>query len=128
MTGIPIPQFAFPIANVIVPQSGPKCVPATLDFSATASYDIDGQGIIDAHGIEYIQGVFIDNADNAVPFTITCGGTGHRVVVGPNSQGFYPLLVQTPPRFTAQSTQAAGRKVVCTFYNVPIMTSAWKSV
>jgi hypothetical protein len=128
MTGVPLAQFAYPIANVIVPQSGPKCVPAPLDFSASSQIEIDGQAIIDAHGIEFLQGVYIDNADNAFPFTLSCQITGHRIVVGPNTQGFFPLLVQNPPRFTALMTQGAGRIVTAIFYNVPIMTSVWKSV
>lgn len=128
MPGLPIPNFAFPVANVIVPSGGPKAVPATLDFSNTGSWDIDGQGIIDSHGIEYIQGVYVDNSDNAVAFSLTCFGTNHRIVVGPNQQGFFPLLVQNPPRFTAVMPQNAGRKVMIIFYNVPIMTSVWKTV
>jgi hypothetical protein len=128
MPGLPIPSFAYPISNVIVPQGGPKCVPAVLDFSATGQYDIDGQSIIEAHAIEYIQGVFIDNADNAVPISIADNATGHRIVCGPNMQGFFPLLVQNPPKLTAVMAQLAGRRVRVTFYNVPIMTSVWKTV
>jgi hypothetical protein len=126
--GLTLPNFAYPISNVIVPQSGPKTVPAVADFSNAGSIDIDGQSIIDAHGIEYIQGVFIDNASNAVAFTLVCAGTNQRIVAAPNSQGFYPLLVQSPPRFTATMAQAANRTVNLQFYNVPIMTSVWKSV
>lgn len=126
--GLTLPNFAYPVANVIVPSNGPKTVPATCDFSNVGSIDIDGQSIIDSHGIEYIQGVYIDNASNAAPFTLTCVGTNHRIVAAPNSQGFYPLLVQTPPRFVAAMAQAAGRQVGLQFYNVPIMTSVWKSV
>jgi hypothetical protein len=50
MPGLSLANFAYPISNVIVPQGGPKTVPAVLDFSAVATIDIDGQAIIDAHG------------------------------------------------------------------------------
>lgn len=126
--GLSLANFAYPIANVIVPQSGPKVVPALCDFSATGEVDIDGQSIIDAHGIELIQGVYIDNADNAVAFSLTCFGTNQRIVCGPNMQGFFPVLVQSPPRFTAIMAQLANRRVYLGFYNVPIMTSVWKTV
>jgi hypothetical protein len=128
MSGLSLATFAYPISNVIVPQGGPKTVPAILDFSATGQIDVDGQAVIDSHGIEYIQGVYIDNSDNAVAFTLLCNGTQHRIVCGPNSQGFFPLLSQLPPKFTATMAQAIGRKVPCQFYNVPIMTSVWKTI
>lgn len=121
-------NFAYPVANVIVPSGGPKTVPCVLDFSNTAEIDIDGQNMIDTHQMEYIQGVYIDNADNAAPFTLVCGGTQQRIVAAPNSQGFYPLLVQNPPKLTATMTQVNGRLVPLQFYNVPIMTSVWKTV
>lgn len=126
--GLSLPNFAYPISNVIVPSGGPKTVPASCDFSNAASIDIDGQAIIDSHGIEYIQGVYIDNASNAVAFTLTCAATGHRIVCGPNMQGFFPLLVQNPPRFTAAMTQQNGRIVGLQFYNVPIVSCSWKTV
>jgi hypothetical protein len=127
MPGLSLANFAYPISNVIVPQGGPKTVPAVLDFTNVATIDIDGQAIIDAHAIEFIQGVFIDNADNAVPFTLIAN-TQQRIVCAANSQGFFPLLVQNPPKLTANMAQAAGRKVAVQFYNVPIMTSVWKTV
>lgn len=120
-----IPNFAYPIANVIVPTGGPKCVPTPLDFSATGQIDIDGQGIIDTHGIEYIQGVYIDNFDNADTLTLTVNGTGHRIIAKAGSQGFYNLLVQNPPKFTAKSAQLLNKLITVTFYNVPIMPCVW---
>ena len=127
MSGLSLQNFAYPIANVIVPQDGPKTVGATADFSNTGSIDIDGQNIIDTHAMEFIQGVFVDNSANAVAFTLLTN-TGHKIVVGPNMQGFYPLLVQNPPRMTATMAQANGRTVGLMFYNVPIMSGSWKTV
>lgn len=128
MAGFALGTFAYPIANVIVPSGGPKTVPCSADFSNAAIFDIDGQAMIDAHAMEYIQGVYIDNASNAVAVTLTCNGTNQRIVCGPNMQGFFPLLVQSPPKFTIAATQAAGRIVNLQFYNVPIMSCNWKSV
>lgn len=127
MSGFSLGGFAYPVSNVIVPQGGPKCVPCTADFSSTTTIDIDGQQIIDTHGIEQLQGVFIDNASNATAFTLT-SNTGQRIVVAPNTQGFYPLLVQNPPKLTATSVQGGSNKVGLIFYNVPIMSTVWKSV
>lgn len=125
--GLSLPNFAYPISNVIVPQGGPKSVPCSADFTNAGSISIDGQAIIDAHAIEFIQGVFIDNSANAVPFSLTTN-TIQTITVGPNSQGYYPILVQNPPKMTATCEQANGRIVNLIFYNVPIMSSVWKSV
>lgn len=120
--------FAYPVSNVIIPQDGPKCSPASLDFSNTAIYDVDGQQLIDAGSMEYVQGVYIDNADNAVIFSLTCAVTGHRIVCPSNSQGFFSLLIPSPPKLTARAAQAAGRIVNLLFYNVPIVPNVWKSL
>lgn len=127
MSGISLSNFAYPVSNVIVPQGGPKCVPAVLDYTNVATIDIDGQSIIDAHAIEYIQGVYIDNAKNPVAFSLIMN-TGQVITVAPNSQGYFPILVQNPPKMTANCAQAAGRLVNVIFYNVPIVTGVWKSV
>lgn len=119
-------NFAYPVANVIVPQGGPKAVPGSLDFSNTAEIDIDGQAIIDAHAIEFIQAVYIDNSKNAVPFSLTTNAQ-QTITIAPNSQGFFPLLVQNPPKMTANCEQANGRIVLLNFVNVPVMACNWKS-
>jgi len=128
MTGFALGTFAYPIANVIVPSGGPKTVPAVADFTTIPLYDVDGQQMIDSHAMEYIQGVFVDNSASTAALTILCGGTGQKIVVGPNMQGYFPLLVQSPPKFTLSMTPAAGRIVNLQFYNVPIMSCSWKTV
>lgn len=124
--GFTLGNFAYPIANVIVPQGGPKAVPASLDFSNVGSIDIDGQSIIDAHAIEFIQAVYIDNSLNAVPFSLT-SNTTQTITIAANSQGVYPIFVQNPPKMTAVCAQANGRKVPLIFLNVPVMACNWKS-
>ena len=119
-------SFAYPISNVIIPQDGPKCAPALLDFSSVSTIDIDGQQLIDAGQMEFVQGVYIDNASNAVPIELVCAFTAHRVTCPSNSQGFFSLLIQSPPKLTANMTQTNNRVVRVLFYNVPIVPNVWK--
>ncbi len=118
----------FGINNVIIPKSGPACIPATLDFSNAASIEIDGEIVTSTGKIEYLQGVYIDNSDNAVPLTMICGTTGHRIVAKANTQGYYTILSPNPPRFTCNMAQQNGRKVPLFFYNVPIQAAVWSTV
>jgi hypothetical protein len=114
--------------NVLIPRGGPKCVPALLDFSNAAEIEIDGQLIVMQQEIEYLQGVFIDNADNADTLTLTMNTTGHRIVCPPNSQGFFAMLVPNPPRIIAETTQGASQQFNVFFYNVPIQSMVWSVV
>lgn len=119
-------SFAYPISNVIIPQDGPKCAPTSLDFSNAPTFEIDGQQLIDGGQMEFVQGVYIDNASNAVPFELICALTQHRVTCPSNSQGFFSLLIQSPPKLTANMAQSGNRIVKLLFYNVPIMPNVWK--
>lgn len=117
----------FPVANVIVPKGGPRVVSANLDFSNQAEIDIDGQAVIDAGQIEYLQGVFIDNADNPDKFELRIGQTNQRIVAKGNTQGYYPIMAPNPPKMTAATVQLANRVVPVFFYNVPIQAAVWAS-
>jgi hypothetical protein len=115
----------FGINNVIIPKSGPACVPATLDFSNAATIEIDGEQVTSQAKIEYLQGVYIDNSQNAVDLTLTMNTTGQRIIAKAKTQGYYNLLVPNPPRIKADMAQQAGRTVPLFFYNVPIQASVW---
>lgn len=119
---------SFGIANVVVPKGGPKTSPLTLDFSNTATIDVDGELVVSSGKIEYLQGVYIDNADNPTAFTLLIGTTNQRVVCPPNSQGYFAIMAPSPPKMTASTTQAANRFVPLFFYNVPIQSAVWKCI
>lgn len=118
--------FAYGIANMVVPASGPKAIPLTLDFSATAQINIDSSQVIQNGVIEYLQGVFIDNSANATAFKLTMNGTGQIIVAPPNSQGYYMILCPNTPQLVANGTQAGGNVVNLIFYNVPMPPIVWK--
>lgn len=115
----------FGINNVIIPKGGPATIPAKLDFTNVAEIDIDGEQVTSQGKIEYIQGVFVDNADNTDPLVFTMATTGQRIVCPPNSQGYYAIMAPNPPRMTATTTQGANQIFNVFFYNVPIQSAVW---
>lgn len=119
-------SFAFGTNNSVIPKGGPKVIPVTLDFSNTGQIEIDGEQVVSSGAIEFIQGVYIDNADNASAFTITCQATRQRIKVPANSQGFFPLLCANPPKLLAATLQQPN-PVTVAFYNVPIQSFQWKT-
>lgn len=118
---------AFGVANAIIPKGGPKTVPALLDFSNTGEIEISGEMIVSQNHIEFLQGCYIDNSDNAVPVTFLIGVTGQRIVARPHSQGYYAFLIPNPPTIIATMAQEADRKVRLHFYNVPIQSQTWET-
>ena len=118
---------SFGVNSVLIPKGGPKCVPATLDFSSVGEIIIEGEQLIAMGKMEFLQGVFIDNADNPNPLTLIMSTTGQRVIAPANSQGYYSILVPNSPRIRALTSQGAGRRIQAIFYNVPIQAQVWKT-
>lgn len=126
MTDYTLGPASFGVSTVIVPVGGPKTIPALLDFTATGKIEIDGQQVVDQGKISYLQGVYVDNADNPAPLTLIMGTTGQRVIMPANSQGYIAILVPNPARIIASTTP--GVKINVQFYNVPIQQIIWKTV
>lgn len=118
----------FGVNNAIIPRNGPKVARAVLDFSNAAEILIDGEQIVSLGQIEYIQGFFCDNSANDVSITFTMSTTGQKIVVAPNTQGYYSLLIPNNPKIVAEMPQLNNRQVECFFYNVPIQSHNWKTV
>jgi len=118
----------FGVNNAIIPRGGPKVVRAVLDFSNVGEILIDGQQIVSEGNIEYLQGFFVDNADNNVAISFTMSATNQRIVVPANTQGYYSLLIPNEPKIISKMPQTNGRRVEVFFYNVPIQSADWKTV
>jgi hypothetical protein len=115
----------FGVNNAIIPRGGPKVVRAILDFSNVSEILIDGQQIVSQGQIEYLQGFYVDNADNNVSISFVMSATNQRIVVPANTQGYYSLLIPNDPKIVARMDQANNRVVECFFYNVPIQSQNW---
>lgn len=106
------------------PCEGPKELPIVCDFSTSNSLAFDFTPFLETGGISGLQGVFIDNADNAQALTLTIVSTGHRIICPANSQGFFPVFMQ--PRNGAITVACLGVSVArLNFVNTPIMPAVW---
>lgn len=106
-----------------VAEYDPRAYTRAFDFSLAASFEGDlfiasGEG-----KLQFVQGVYIDNMDNASSFTLTFPATGQRIVAQPYTQGTYPVMAITPTRYSVRS---AGNVVVtCLFQNYPTPYFVW---
>jgi hypothetical protein len=119
------PQQVFGVSNIAIPPKGPKAVPIDIDFSVQTSIDISGELATAQGHIDYVQGFYYDNGNNADPITFTVQGTNQVIKVPGYSQGYVPALFLDPPFMTVATTAAADKRVRITLYNVPIQAQIW---
>lgn len=119
-------QKYYGLSNMMIPKDGPRAVPIKLEFEAGATIAIDGLLVSTMGVIEFVQGVFIDNADNDVPCELVCGQTNQRIICPPFNQGYFTLLIPNPPNMAVTLLgNAGGETVQFFFYNVPIQSGVW---
>jgi hypothetical protein len=99
--------------------------PVNLDFGTVASVEIDMQPQQSRSMFTALQTVFIDNAANATAFTLAFSPIGPNLTVPKNSQGYFPLALVSPVRFTGSTSIAVGLVVRLLFYNFPIRQDSW---
>lgn len=116
----------FGVNNVIIPKGGPATIPCELNFTNTARIVIDGEQVVANGRIEFLQGVYIDNADNLDALTLTVQTTGQRLICPPRSQGYFSILAPNPPRIVAETPQGGTKIIDVWFYNVPIQAQVWR--
>jgi len=110
------------------PESGPKALPYRFDFSATNRIEGDLLNENTLNVMQFVQGMYVDNSDNAVPFTLLFRVTNQRIVVPANSQGTYMVLAPDQTQFVASMSSAPGRFVDVLFLNVPTAYTQWGPV
>jgi hypothetical protein len=109
----------FPVAYPGFTKEGQRAFPLTFDFTAIASYTTDLETQFQNGMFKALQTVFFDNADNANPATLLFSPVGPRIVIAKQSQGYFPIALVNPPRFTL-STTIAAISVRLIFYNFPV--------
>jgi hypothetical protein len=119
-----MPNPTFGVANVIIPQGGPKCIPYNLNFNGVSQATIDPSQALNMGMIEFIQTLFIDNFDNPNELTVTIQPTGQRLKIGAGKQGYFSVLAPNNPTF-AFATTAGAFFVNVQLINVPIQPAVW---
>ncbi len=111
------------IYNGMVPKEGPKTIPIKVDLTVNTTADIDFSQQNALEQISFIQGVYIDNSNNAAALTLVCQGSGQIIEAPAGAQGYVPLLATLPNKFTVATS--GGVIVPLFFYNVPMPAAVW---
>jgi hypothetical protein len=127
MANTPSNQFVdYPIFNQLMPKEGPKTVPFSFDFTAQSAYFIDLQNQQSRSFITIVQAVYVRNP-GTVSVTILFDVAGQQIDFPPQSEGYLPVLVTNPPRFTATSNGGAAN-VQLMLLNVAMPAAIWPIV
>ena len=114
------PLVSWKIYNGLGPKEGPKAIPISLPFSAQiGEIPFDYNLLAEDAIFGMLQSIWIDNALNSSPLTLTLtGGTGQVIRCPSFSQGMFPALANGKQKIVA-ATAAADIVVPIILLNVP---------
>lgn len=117
---------SFQTPNLLQPDQGSQAVAVTLDFSVLAAIRVDMTKELLEGKIDYLQSVYIDNADNSAPVDLTFEGAPQtqRIRAQAFSQGWYPISWPVGATRLAAASQA-GITVKCIFANYAMPYIVW---
>lgn len=107
----------FEFYGMTLPHGGPKAVPQTLDFTNATEIEVDLSAMTQNGFIDFISGVWVDNSANTETLSIKCNKTSQIVKIPAGRQGYFPLIVDNPPKFICSTDGAVIINVI--FYNIP---------
>lgn len=118
-------RSSFRVRSGLVPlfEHGPKYLPIDLDFTSLGLIAVNLYNENTTGEIDYVQALYVDNADNGNALTIIMNVTGQRLVIPPYAQGIYPALCSTPLEFVASTTPGVEVMIGC--LNVPMPFTEW---
>jgi len=117
---------SFGVFNGLTPRDGiPKSMPVQLDFSTLAVQIVDLLLEETLGGIEFVQGIYVDNSANTNALTLVFGITNQRIVIPALSQGMWPVIAPEKTYFTCATTATPGLIVMLQLLNVPTAYTMW---
>lgn len=116
---------SFSTANQQMPSEGPKCIPLGFSFATGATYAVNLTNFMDRGKISIIQGMFVDNSQNANSVLFDFQGTQQNITVKAFSQMYVPVFGLQPVNFNVTSTIGATNVTFIDLYNVPIAPCNW---
>lgn len=97
---------SYEVYNGLAPLKAPRAMLLNFDFSIAASFSFDLQLAQSLDKLEFIQSIYVDNADNSSSVIFTFGISNQRVIIPSNSQGYVSVLCPNAPRFTVACDNA----------------------
>lgn len=119
----------FQIPNNFAPawrggKGGPKGMHLSLDFSTDSEIDLDLFARVSALDLEFVQSMYVDNADNTAALIFTFQGLQQRVKVPASAQGVFPIIApKTNPKIKVSTTP--GVVIDVQLLNVPMAYAIW---
>lgn len=104
--------FGFKVFNGTTPREGPKALAIVLDFTLAASYFIDLTLQVQQGIIQTIQTLFVDASQSQNEITFQMAETGQTIIIPNNCQVYMPVLMGSPPRFTASATLSVNTGII----------------
>lgn len=115
------PQSSTQIERTLgMPLEGPKCIPITLDFSVTTTYNLDYSNMTRRGFLSMLQTVYVDNFASDEILTITVPSVNQVMKIPAGVQGYFPILCPTPIKLQFQSDGGETCQVI--LLNFPILT------
>jgi len=112
---------ALPLVRTLgMPDSGPRCIPIVLDFSAAPSYSLDYSNQANLGMFDAVQTVWVDNYGNAQVLAIYIPLSSQTLQIPAQTQGYFPVLCPNPIRMVFSSTGNTRQQVI--LCNFPILT------
>jgi len=121
-------RVSWETSNGFAPKKGPRCIPLTIDFGIANPQSLDLVSEQTDDKIEFIQAVYVDNSNNPGVFILTCGTTGQVLTWPAFSQGYQPVLMNNPPKFTVQTFQRGETNVIIniSLLTFPVPSAMWQ--
>lgn len=113
--------------NLAQPDAGSMLIPLVLPFGGVTSINVDLTQEIELGKLDFIQSVYIDNADNAsaIDLVFHGGPVDYRVRALGNQQGWFPVSwPKGATRLTANSNAGANITVMFANFAMPYYANA----
>lgn len=120
-------KTSFQSDNMQFPTGGCLALPWKLDFTESGTIHEDFSDARQNAWIDFIQTVYVDNADNTAPLDLIFDGGQYpqRVRVAAYHQGFFPVTLPLGSGARFKAITAQGQSVNIIFYNTAFPYFEW---
>lgn len=121
-----VPNSSMEINTQAIACEEPRTSRIVMPFANNEVYTVDLQQLFENNTFKGVQAAYIDTSQINDEILITVEGTNQRIIVKEDMQGYTPLLITDPPRFTVQS--AGNGQAFMHLLNVPVPVGFWSVV